>query len=528
MKKKSITTFNIIRAISAVSIFLYHAYYNMGCDYGCLNPIISQSSFFMTIFFMLSGFVLYYNYAKEDLANRESLSKYYVKRIVSIYPLYLLVWIVFYIIQWPGNTVSSDLFTLPYQLLLIQNISNYPYLMNSGTWFFSCMMICYLISPFLMQIFRMLDSKKNTIISIFIIGILISFMPLLAYLYGVEIYGNAFGRIFEFSLGMILCKLAESSVNNERQQNEIQFLCNGLIFLIFSLSVVYILRTRVGIVKNNHEYLRPVSVLLGGGIVWLCYIDQADVTKKIAESRIVRFFSDYSLEFWVATFFTTELYNYVFRAMVSVSQYPKLYGGVVTFAINIIIAVFLMQYNKISRKIVNLIGVKKLFLSVLGIFLMLIMVKTVMQIPDYIKESNHIYEVGDEVIFGAEECNSDSYIIRGISHPEDGYAWTDGNEVELIFNGMEKGKYLVAIDLSGVFNNSQSVQLQINGETVYSSVINTENVDSGIEVEVNVEGSMNMTILLPDAVSPQQTGESTDERLLALQIKSIVIQKMDR
>lgn len=265
MKKKSITTFNIIRAISAVSIFLYHAYYNMGCDYGCLNPIISQSSFFMTIFFMLSGFVLYYNYAKEDLANRESLSKYYVKRIVSIYPLYLLVWIVFYIIQWPGNTVSSDLFTLPYQLLLIQNISNYPYLMNSGTWFFSCMMICYLISPFLMQIFRMLDSKKNTIISIFIIGILISFMPLLAYLYGVEIYGNAFGRIFEFSLGMILCKLAESSVNNERQQNEIQFLCNGLIFLIFSLSVVYILRTRVGIVKNNHEYLRPVSVLLGGG-----------------------------------------------------------------------------------------------------------------------------------------------------------------------------------------------------------------------------------------------------------------------
>ena len=82
--------------------------------------------------------------------------------------------------------------------------------------------------------------------------------------------------------------------------------------------------------------------------------------------------------------------------------------------------------------------------------------------------------------------------------------------------------------MCGVFNNSQSVQLQINGETVYSSVINTENVDSGIEVEVNVEGNMNMTILLPDAASPQQTGESTDERLLALQIKSIVIQKMDR
>lgn len=265
MKKKNITTFNIIRAVSAVSIFLYHAYYNMGCDYGYLNPIISQSSFFMTLFFLLSGFVLYYNYEKEDLENRESLNKYYKKRFVSIYPLYLLVWVVFYVIQWSGNTVSSDLFTLPYQLLLIQNISNYPYLMNSGTWFFSCMMICYLISPFLIQIFRMLDSKKNAIISLMILGILISFMPLLTYLYGVEIYGNAFGRIFEFSLGMILCKLAELSANNEKQQNKKQISCNGLIFLIFSLSVVYILRTRVGIVKNNHEYLRPVSVLLGGG-----------------------------------------------------------------------------------------------------------------------------------------------------------------------------------------------------------------------------------------------------------------------
>lgn len=266
----------------------------------------------------------------------------------------------------------------------------------------------------------------------------------------------------------------------------------------------------------------------GGGIIWFCYIDQTDVTKKVAESWIVRFFSNYSLEFWIATFFTTELYNYVLRDIVFVQEYSELCGGVITFAINIILAVFLKQYNKILREIVNHIGLKKFFLSVLGIFLLLIMVKTFMLIPNYIKEINHIYEVGDEVIFGAEDCNSDSYIVKGISHPEDGYAWTDGNEVELVFNGMEKGKYLVVIDLCGVFNNSQSVQLQINGETVYSSVINAENVDSGIEVEVNVEDSMNLTILLPDAVSPQQTGESTDERLLALQIKSIVIQKIDR
>lgn len=160
MKKKKILSFNIIRAAAAISIFLYHAHWNMGCDYAYLNPIIGQSSFFITLFFILSGFVLYYNYENEDLFNKKNLSKYYIKRIMSLYPLYVLVWIIFYLLQWKSNTVSSDLFTLPFQYLLIQNIIGYPYLMNSGTWFLSCMMICYMISPLLIKVFQMIEDKK--------------------------------------------------------------------------------------------------------------------------------------------------------------------------------------------------------------------------------------------------------------------------------------------------------------------------------------------------------------------------------
>lgn len=268
MKKSTISNFNIIRAVATVSIFLYHAYYNMGCNYAYLNPIIGQSSFFMTIFFILSGFVLYYNYANDDLLNKENLSKYYVKRIVNVYPLYFLVWIVFYFLRWKTSAVSSDFFTLPYQVLLIQNISSYQYLMNSGTWFLSCMMICYLLSPFLIRVYQFIEDKKCVWISIFVFVTLISFMPMLNHLYNVEIYQNVFGRIFEFSLGMILCRLVEVSKNINKaslKNNMIVMSCCGLVFSAATLIVIYILRTRVEIVMNNQEFLKPVGAMLGGG-----------------------------------------------------------------------------------------------------------------------------------------------------------------------------------------------------------------------------------------------------------------------
>lgn len=527
MKKKPIVSFNIIRAVAAISIFLYHAYWNMGCDYAYLNPIIGQSSFFMTLFFILSGFVLYYNYEDEDLLNKENLGRYYVKRITSIYPLYFLVWIVFYFLQWKSNTVSRDFFTLPYQYLLIQNITEYPYLMNSGTWFLSCMMICYLISPFLIKAFHMIENKKNVWRSIFIIVILLAFMPLLYYLYGggVEIYHNAFGRIFEFSLGILLCRLAEIRPNDDEtsEKNAAVMACYGLFFSAASCIVIYILRTRIEPVINYQEWLKPIGAILGGAVVYFYYLGQTDVVDKIAQCKVIRFFSDYSLEFWIATFFTTEIYNYFIRNLVTAQ---KKYVGIeiiITFTMNLILAILLKQYNRAVKKFVNKAGFKRFCLSVLGIFLALILVKAVTVIPDAVRKANHVYHVGQEVTFGIAGRNGNSYIIKGISHPEEGFAWTDGKVAELCFNDLEGGSYHVKIDLGGIYNNSQTVLVKVNGETVYSSVINAKNVDAGIEFDIDIEKDIDMVISLPDAISPAETGESSDARLLALQIKSIVI-----
>ena len=352
-------------------------------------------------------------------------------------------------------------------------------------------------------------------------------MPLLNHLYGVEIYQNAFGRIFEFTLGMLLCRLAEININRASHPGKASVMPWGMFFSVGALIVIYILRTRVGLVMNNQEFLKPVGAILGGGIIYFYYIEETGRGKKvIAESRVIRFFSDYSLEFWIATFFTVELYNHFLKALVSAWDNYVGLEIVVTFVVNLFFARLLKCYSRAVKKIADKIGFKRFCVSILGIFLVLILIKAVALIPDIVKNHNHIYGMGEEVIFGREGCNSDPYIIKGISQPEEGFAWTDGNEVELIFNGLKSGKYDVQIALDGIYNKRQTVQIEINGDMVYSSVIDLENAASGIEFEVDTEETIDMVILLPDAISPQQTGESTDERLLALRLKSIIIQQI--
>jgi peptidoglycan/LPS O-acetylase OafA/YrhL len=195
MTKKKIPEFNIIRAVAAVCIFMYHAYYGMACDYGPLNPIIANASFYMTIFFILSGYVLFHNYHSISFDDRKELGIFYKKRILSIYPLYFFVWLVFYLWRWNQTTALDDLIAFPLQWLILQNTLIYGYLMNSGLWFFSCIMICYLVFPLLNMVFEHISISEAKYICVVLMIIIVS-LPFVSYGYNVELYQNAFGRLF--------------------------------------------------------------------------------------------------------------------------------------------------------------------------------------------------------------------------------------------------------------------------------------------------------------------------------------------
>jgi peptidoglycan/LPS O-acetylase OafA/YrhL len=124
-----------LRFVAAFSVLLAHGLAVLMKDHevpgGAVQWLKQASGFGMTLFFVLSGFVIHYNYATLVTAGRlRGISKFLWARFARLYPLFLLVLLVsvafnirpFHI--WAGELLQSfhdTLRALPYFLLLVQS-----------------------------------------------------------------------------------------------------------------------------------------------------------------------------------------------------------------------------------------------------------------------------------------------------------------------------------------------------------------------------------------------------------------------
>lgn len=86
---KRIVGLDYLRIYTVFVVFLFHAWMHLGCTFGKLTTFVSEGAVLMTLFFMLSGYVLGLKYNKMSL-EPIALKKFYVKRLVSILPLYVI------------------------------------------------------------------------------------------------------------------------------------------------------------------------------------------------------------------------------------------------------------------------------------------------------------------------------------------------------------------------------------------------------------------------------------------------------
>ena len=71
-----------------------------------------------------------------------------------------------------------------------------------------------------------------------------------------------------------------------------------------------------------------------------------------------------------------------------------------------------------------------------------------------------------------------------------------------------------------MYHAPQHVKIRINGSEIFSGSISD---DFEFDYEVPEDCNVKMTIELPDAISPASAGESSDNRLLSLGLRSIEI-----
>lgn len=156
-KKEHIIACDFIRAVCALGIVLYH--YSIHIEDAGLRVVfqlwqIEWSDVIVTIFFMLSGAVLYYNYPV--LA---SLKSFYYKRWKSVFPFFYMIFIpkfLINVIRYKSFFYLGSPFGLLLSLLGVDGYFSYRfesyYMM--GEWFLGAIILLYVLYPAVLWLFQ--------------------------------------------------------------------------------------------------------------------------------------------------------------------------------------------------------------------------------------------------------------------------------------------------------------------------------------------------------------------------------------
>jgi peptidoglycan/LPS O-acetylase OafA/YrhL len=150
-RKPALPALTGIRTLLAVFILFFHF---TPSGLGWLYPIIDNGYVFVSFFFLISGYILAYNYL--DRPERLKLSDFWVARLSRLYPVYLFALIIFWeMLRVEHQVRSTSDFWEGTVLSIILMQGWFPTLAtfwNTVAWTLSCEMTLYAIFPLLMRV----------------------------------------------------------------------------------------------------------------------------------------------------------------------------------------------------------------------------------------------------------------------------------------------------------------------------------------------------------------------------------------
>lgn len=218
------TGLNALRFGAAFLVILSHIEQNKSLfgikNYYSLNFFREGGSSGVTLFFVLSGFLITYLLIEEKKkSNKIDLKKFYIRRILRIWPLYYLILILGFLIlpkipyfiipEWSQNVFDEQWsYKIILYLLILPNISEIffnpiPYI--SQTWSIGVEEQFYLFWPLIIKYF-----KNLFIVLLFLILFLLLLRNLSAY------YGNPIRETFLNNSWTIICQKLNYFLNHFR------------------------------------------------------------------------------------------------------------------------------------------------------------------------------------------------------------------------------------------------------------------------------------------------------------------------
>ena len=183
-RKPPLPALSGLRTLLAVNIMFFHFTPNLP---RFVHPVVDNAYVFVGFFFLISGFILAYNYA-----DRPTLSKraFYVARASRVYPVYLLVLLLsgpFLLLEWQAHTHADFFLGLFLTPLALQAWSpRLATFWNTVGWTLPAELFLYALFPYILRLFdvhpRLLATPTRIALAILIVWV-VGFTPHLLYLH---------------------------------------------------------------------------------------------------------------------------------------------------------------------------------------------------------------------------------------------------------------------------------------------------------------------------------------------------------
>ncbi len=345
---------DLLRICAMAVIFIGHSAMQIGCNYYCFAPLIYLRDIMMTLFFMLSGYVLYTNYRAINFFSFDNIREFWIKRGAAILPTYWLVSAGF-IIFVGTDSIKTIVKLFPIEVLGLQTTLTTLFSIshNGGTWFVSCLLLSYFFYPYLQELIKGLSYRLKCSLTV-LIAIVLTYIPFLVAWFGlVDIYDNPFYRGAEFIWGSCLAAICLS-------KNEKKATGKGGVLVLLSIVLILVLlynncTINIGAYRLGlYEIFR--YILLGVMVVGAAEMNMGVLARVSILRCLISYLSGIAYEFFLAQFFTWKTSVLVFD-LFSINR--NILHIVISFIICLIYAT--MIHYLFTKPVVTLI--KRKFLS---------------------------------------------------------------------------------------------------------------------------------------------------------------------
>lgn len=299
-KKERLVILDIIKICCAVLIYMRHSITIFKCTYGnsLLDGLICATTLpIMACFFVVSGFTIYYNNSSRNLLDAGELRNFYKKRFITIFPVYILVHILSYVLV--VNTVQQKVYSTPVELLGLQSMYGGLFgISHSGaTWFISSLLLGYFIYPLVQELLKM-NQRCIYLVTSVIFFVLVYSEVVMLQIFGVQPgYVNPVFRAMQVAFGAALCMAFTEDDKGNNKKVAIMMVAN---LIITGLLTVFALHYKMGI-----EYVTtPIYYYL---IAFAMLISIKFKPRLLTKSKLIKYAGSLTFYFFILQVFLWRL-----------------------------------------------------------------------------------------------------------------------------------------------------------------------------------------------------------------------------